>query len=62
LLCNPNAKGSSFKRPEVKALFAYVLANERAIATRLVFVLLTKAQLRRAKIGFQQARSAAGHL
>lgn len=56
------AKGSSFKRPEVKAFFAYVLANERAIATRADFVPLTKAQLRRAKIRFQLALNAAGRL
>ena len=53
------AKGSSFKRPEVKAFFAFVLANERAIATRAAFVPLTKAQLRRAKIRYQLALGAA---
>ena len=53
------AKGSSFGRPEVRAFFAFVLANERAIATRADFVPLTKAQLRRAKIRFQLALDAA---
>ena len=53
------AKGSSFKRPEVQAFFAYIFANEKTIATRARYVPLTAAQLRRAKNTFDLAIKAA---
>lgn len=53
------AKGSSFKRPAVKAFFAYIFANEKAIATRADFVPLTAAQLKRARTTFDLALKAA---
>jgi phosphate transport system substrate-binding protein len=56
------AKGSSFKRPEVKSFFAYIFANEAAIAKRAAFVPLTKAQLKRARINFDLALKAASRV
>jgi len=53
------AKGSSFKRKEVQTFLAYMLANEKAIATRAQFVPLTAAQLKRARINFDLAVKAA---
>ncbi len=53
------AKGSSFKRKEVQTFFAYIFANEKAIATRADFVPLTTAQLKRAKVTFDLAVKAA---
>ncbi len=53
------AKGSSFKRKEVQSFFAYIFANEKAIATRADFVPLTAAQLKRARITFDLAVKAA---
>jgi phosphate transport system substrate-binding protein len=56
------AKGSSFKRPEVKAFFAYIFANEQAIAKRAAFVPLTKVQLKRARTTFLLALNAAARV
>jgi phosphate transport system substrate-binding protein len=56
------AKGSSFKRPEVKAFFAYIFANEKAIALRADFVPLTAQQLKRARTTFQLALNAAARV
>jgi phosphate transport system substrate-binding protein len=53
------AKGPAFKRKEVQTFFAFIFANEKAIATRADFVPLTKAQLKRAKINFDLAVKAA---
>ena len=53
------AKGSSFKRKEVQAFFAYIFANEKAIAERADFVPLTAAQLKRAQANFRLALVAA---
>jgi phosphate transport system substrate-binding protein len=53
------AKGSAFKRPAVQSFFAYIFANEKAIAQRARFVPLTAAQLRRARINFDLAVKAA---
>ncbi len=53
------AKGSAFKRKEVQSFFAYIFANEKAIATRADFVPLTTAQLKRARITFDLAVKAA---
>jgi phosphate transport system substrate-binding protein len=53
------AKGSSFKRKEVQSFFAYIFANEQAIAQRADFVPLTAAQLKRARITFDLAVKAA---
>lgn len=52
-------KGPAFKRKEVQAFFAFIFANEKAIATRADFVPLTAAQLRRARITFDLAVKAA---
>ncbi len=51
------AKGSSFDRPEVKAFFRYMIANQGAIARRAAFVPLTKAQVKRAKVRYGLALS-----
>ena len=53
------AKGPAFKRKEVQAFFAYIFANEKAIATRADFVPLTGPQLKRARINFELAVKAA---
>ena len=53
------AKGSSFKRKEVQAFFAYIFANEKAIAERADFVPLTAAQLKRAQANYRLALVAA---
>ncbi len=53
------AKGPAFKRKEVQSFFAYIFANEKAIATRADFVPLTTAQLKRARINFDLAVKAA---
>ena len=42
-------RAPSFKRKEVQSFFAFIFANEKAIATRADFVPLTAAQLKRAK-------------
>jgi phosphate transport system substrate-binding protein len=56
------AKGSSFRRPAVQAFFAYIFANEQAIAKRAAYVPLTKAQLKRARINFDLALKAANRV
>jgi phosphate transport system substrate-binding protein len=53
------AKGPSFKRREVQSFFAFVFANEAAIAKRADFVPLTAAQLKKARINFDLAVKAA---
>jgi phosphate transport system substrate-binding protein len=53
------AKGSSFRRPAVQAFFAYIFANEKAIAERAAYVPLTTAQLKRARTTFGLALNAA---
>jgi phosphate transport system substrate-binding protein len=53
------AKGPAFKRKEVQSFFAFIFANEKAIATRADFVPLTTAQLKRARINFDLAVKAA---
>jgi hypothetical protein len=46
----------------VKSFFAYIFANEAAIAKRAAFVPLTKAQLKRARITFELALKAASRV
>ncbi len=48
-------KRTSFVRPEVQAFFAYIFANEKAIAKRARFVPLTAAQLKKARYNFSVA-------
>ncbi len=53
------AKGPSFKRKEVQAFLAFILANEKAIASAADFVPLTPKQLKKARITFDLAVEAA---
>ncbi len=43
----------------MQSFFAYIFANEKAIATRADFVPLTAAQLKRARVNFDLAVKAA---
>jgi phosphate transport system substrate-binding protein len=52
-------KGSSFQRPEVQSFIKFMLANEKAIAKRALFVPLSDKQLKRSRTQFILAVKAA---